>query len=134
MGSTECWVGMSLQPWGGYLGRALVFVWDSALGGGPVSISQKFLALRSPPSGFKLFGNSWANLYISCLLLIITLCFTCRETCGETLVKFQKVSKYYVHDILQNFLLLFMSLLTASVFSNIQILAGIYFIFLKKTS
>ena len=51
MNSIEFWVGLSLQPWGGYLGRALVFVWDSALAvGGPVSISQKFLALRFTPA------------------------------------------------------------------------------------
>ena len=34
----------------------------------------------------KSFDKSWGNLNIPCLLLIITLCFTCGETCGETLV------------------------------------------------
>ena len=39
--------------------------------------------------------------------------------------------KYYEHDCLQNFLLLFMSLLTALIVENSQILAEIYFIFLN---
>ena len=38
------------------------------------------------------------------------------------------------HAYLQNVLSLFMSLLTASIVKNSPILAGIYFIFLKKTS
>ena len=48
----------------------------------------------------------------------------------KKLGKFQKVLKYYVHDCLQNFLLFFMFLLTASIVENSHILAGIYFIFL----
>ena len=41
----------------------------------------------------------------------------------------QKVSKYHEHDLLQNFILLFMSLVTALIVKNSHILAGIYFIF-----
>ena len=37
------------------------------------------------------------------------------------LVKYQKVSKYYANDCLQNFILLFMSLLTAPIVNNIRI-------------
>ena len=50
----------------------------------------------------------------------------------ENLVKYQKVSKCYENDCVQNFLLLFLSLLTAPVAKNSQILAGIYFIFPKN--
>ena len=52
----------------------------------------------------------------------------------ENLVKYQKVSSYYENDCLQNFLLLFMSLLIAPIVKNSHIWARIYFIFLKKTS
>ena len=65
-------------------------------------------------------------LYIS-LLLLIMLCFTCFD-----FLNYQKVSKYYELDRLQNFLLLFMSLLTALIVKNSHILAGIYVIFLKR--
>ena len=51
----------------------------------------------------------------------------------ETLVKYQKVWKYFVHNCLQNFLLLFILSLTAPVVKNSHIFAGIYFIF-KKTA
>ena len=50
----------------------------------------------------------------------------------EYLVKYQKVSKHYVQDCLQNFLLLFMILFTASIVKGSHILAGIYVIFLKN--
>ena len=50
----------------------------------------------------------------------------------ESLVKHQKVSNYYDHDCLQNFLFLFISLLTAPIVKNKCILAGIFFLFLKK--
>ena len=50
----------------------------------------------------------------------------------KNLAKYQKVSKHYDPDCLQNFLLLFVSLLTAPIAKNIHILTGIYFIFLKK--
>ena len=57
----------------------------------------------------------------------------------------QKVSKYYEHDCLRNFLSFFISLLTAVIVKNCHILATavaaknrhvlarIYFIFLKKS-
>ena len=50
------------------------------------------------------------------------------------MVKYQKVSKLYDHDCLQNFILLFMSLMlkTAFIVKNSHIFAGIYFIFLKN--
>ena len=55
----------------------------------------------------------------------------------QTLVLFnllnhQKVSKYYEYDCLNNFLLLFMSLLSSFAVKSSHILTGIYFIFLKK--
>ena len=50
----------------------------------------------------------------------------------ENFVKRQKVSKYYDYDCLQNFLLLFMSLLTAPISKNSPILAGISCIFPKN--
>ena len=50
----------------------------------------------------------------------------------ENLLNHQKVSKYYEHDCLESFLLLFMFLLTALIANNSHILARIYFIFLKN--
>ena len=69
------------------------------------------------------------QLIYTILLLKITLRFICGE--GK-LVQTPKVSKYYENDSLQNFLLPFMSLLTALIVKTSLILAGIYFIFLKK--
>ena len=56
-----------------------------------------------------------------------------RVNCAYEFAKFSpqiwlwnfKVSKYYDRDCLQNFLLLFMSLLTAPIVKNSLILAGI---------
>ena len=42
--------------------------------------------------------------------------------------KYQKVSEYYEHDFLHNFLLLFMSLLVDTVVKISHTFAGIYFI------
>ena len=50
----------------------------------------------------------------------------------ETLVKHQKISKYYDHGCLQNVLSHFLSLLTVPIVTNSHILAGIYFVFLKE--
>ena len=50
----------------------------------------------------------------------------------ENLVKHEKVSKYYENDCLQNFLSLFMSLLTAKFVRNSHTDARIYFFFLKN--
>ena len=51
----------------------------------------------------------------------------------KNLVKHKKVSKFFDHDYLQNFVSLFMISLTASfVKSSSHIFAGIYFIFLKQ--
>ena len=50
----------------------------------------------------------------------------------ENLLNHQKVSEYYEHDCLQNFHLLFISLLPALIVKNSPFLFGIYFIFLKK--
>ena len=49
----------------------------------------------------------------------------------ESLVKNQKVSKYYANDCLQKFILLFMLLLTTPVVKNSHNYARIYLIFLK---
>ena len=50
----------------------------------------------------------------------------------ENLVKHEKVSKYYENNCLQNFLSLFMSLLTAKFVRNSHTDARIYFFFLKN--
>ena len=50
----------------------------------------------------------------------------------ENLLKYQNVSKYNGHDYLQNFVLLFMSLLRVPLVKNSRILAGIYSIFPRK--
>ena len=50
----------------------------------------------------------------------------------ENLIKHLKVSKYYEKDCLQNFLLLFLLLLTAKLVKNGHIQARIYVIFLKN--
>ena len=65
-----------------------------------------------------------------CLLLIIMLCFTYdeRKICS-TIKKSQNVNE---HECLQNFLSLFMSLLTDLIVKISHIWAGIYFIFLKE--
>ena len=79
------------------------------------SLFPKSLSLKS-------FGNSWGNSYTPYLLLIIVF----------HLVKHQKVPQYYFHDCLKNFILLFMSLLTAPVVKNSYIYAIIYLIFIKN--
>ena len=50
----------------------------------------------------------------------------------QNLFKHEKVLKFYEHYCFQNFVLLFMSSLTASVVKNSHVLAGIFFIFLKN--
>ena len=52
--------------------------------------------------------------------------------CIETLVKYQRVSKYYEHDFLQNCLLFFMFLLTTYFVNSNHIKAKIFSIFLKN--
>ena len=84
----------------------------------------------------KSFDNSWDNLYILCLLLIMM--FINKNHASfhlwwkEDLVKHQKVSKYYDHHCQKNILLFFMSLSTALIVKNIHILIGIYLVFLEK--
>ena len=65
-------------------------------------------------------GRNFFHLQISCLWW------------KENLLNHQKVSKYYEHGCLHNFLLAFMSLLTGLIVKNSHILAVIYFIFLKN--
>ena len=50
----------------------------------------------------------------------------------QNLVKHQQVSKYYVNDCLQNFVLLFISLLPTKFVKNSHIWSKIYLIFLKN--
>ena len=50
----------------------------------------------------------------------------------ENLLNHEKVSKYYEYDCLQNFILLFIPLLTTLIVKNSLILAGIFFVFLQK--
>ena len=53
----------------------------------------------------------------------------------ENLAKYQKVSKFYIHEcLLRKFLLLFIFFLTAPVIKSSHTLTGIYFVFLKKCS
>ena len=78
----------------------------------------------------KSFGNSRDNSYMPFLLLIITFRFTCDEKKVWSNIK--RVSKHDDYDCLQNFNLLFMSLITAPIVKHSQILAGIYFILLKN--
>ena len=52
--------------------------------------------------------------------------------CNEELRKYQNFSKRYDHDCLQNFLLLFLGLLTVPIVKKNNTLTGIYFIFLKN--
>ena len=57
---------------------------------------------------------------------------SCHLWLKENLLNHQKVSKYYEHDcLLENFILLFMSLLTVLIVKSSHILAGIYFVFLS---
>ena len=58
------------------------------------------------------------------------LCFTCDER--KICPTIKKSQKYYDHDFLQNLVLLSMSLLTTLIVKSSHILAGIYYIFLKK--
>ena len=51
----------------------------------------------------------------------------------ENLIKHHTVSKYYENDCLQNFILLFMSLLTAKFVKTCHIWATNKFIFLKTS-
>ena len=69
------------------------------------------------------------NFVCTSLLLIITLRFTWSE---KNLLKFQQVSKYFEPNCLQNFLLLFISLLTVLIVKNGHILAKVFFTILKK--
>ena len=50
----------------------------------------------------------------------------------ENFLNHQNVSKYYEHNCLQDFLLIFRSLLTALIIKDNNILTGIYLIFLKN--
>ena len=50
----------------------------------------------------------------------------------ENLLNYQKVAKYYEHDCLQNFIILFISFLTALIVENSLLFAEIFFVFLKK--
>ena len=59
-------------------------------------------------------------------------CASFRLYWKESLVKHQKVIKYYENDCLKNFILPFMSLLTVSVVKNSHIKARIYSILLKN--
>ena len=52
----------------------------------------------------------------------------------QNLLIYQIVWNYYEHSCLQNFLLLFMSLLTVLIVKSSHILAGICFIFLKNVA
>ena len=81
-------------------------------------------------TSFKSFGNSWGNWHVTCL--ISNNCPSFHLLWEENLVKHQKDSKYYEHGSLQNFLLLFMFLLTTYFVKNNHIKARIYFIFLKN--
>ena len=80
---------------------------------------------------FKILNlKSLGNSYIPCLLLIITLCFTCGESnIWKNIRNFQNIMTMIGCKI---FLLLFISLLTAPIVKNRHIFVWIYFIFLKR--
>ena len=66
----------------------------------------------------KSFGNSCGNLHIPYLWVITAHRFTCGE---RKIWSNIRVSKYYENISLQNFLLNYMSLLTAKIFKNSHI-------------
>ena len=122
----------------------LWFLWDGALPGGFCFSGVLGWALGYDSLGFR---HSWYFLISKdpkCWVageLVAQLVYTMFISNNrasfhlwwkENLVKHQKVSKYYENDCLQNFLLLFMSLLTAKFVKNSHILARIYFISLKN--
>ena len=74
----------------------------------------------------KLFGNSYIYQFIINKHALFHLWWK------EHLLNPQKVSNYYEHDCLQNFILLFMSLLTVLSLKSSHILAGCYFNLLKR--
>ena len=92
---TEWYVGVMAVIWAKCLARILVFLWGGALlggGGGGVSIFRdyfcgsvskiSFWGVVSYSPGIRslqLSGSSWGSFDISCLLLIITVRFTCGE-------------------------------------------------------
>ena len=65
--------------------------------------------------------------------MVSTSCLTSCQMTGEKekLVKYQKNSKYYENDCLQNFILLFISLSTVPIVKNSHILARVYLILLQ---
>ena len=77
----------------------------------------------------KLFGNSRERTLIC--QFVINKHTSFHLWWKENLLN-HKFSKQYEHDCLQNFILLFMSLLTDVIVRNSHILAWVYFIFLKK--
>ena len=77
-----------------------------------------------------MFINSWGNSYKSCLLLIITLCFTCGENNTFSSIKMsQNIMNMVAWEI---FFIFFLSLLTALILQSSPILARIYITFLKN--
>ena len=87
------------------------------------------------------------NIYITCLLLIISLCLTCGKKViwkfYQILVKHQKDWKYYDHDRQQNFILFFYVFIKrASKLNFIRIILLLYkdlhvcifYLFFYKTS
>ena len=98
--------------------------WAVILHFGTFLIFPNFLSLKS-------FSNSWGNWCIPCLLLLITLRFTCSLVVKW---KFDKVlkSQNIMTRIVCSFFF-FLSLLTAPIVKNRHILKGIYFTFLKQS-
>ena len=91
-----------------------------------MSYDSKVLRLK----GLMFYGESWGNVYTPCLLIIITLRFTCGE---NKILSDIKKSQNIDYDFLQNFLLLFISLLTAQIVNSSRVLAVVYLIFFKNS-
>ena len=85
-----------------------------------LDISQ-FHKILSPKS----FDISWGNSYIPCLLLIITICFTCGDNKISSNIKMSQ-------NIMTNIVWEIMSSFTASVVKNNHFGGRIYFIFSKN--
>ena len=83
--------------------------------------SLKVLSLNS-------FGNTCGNSYIRYSSVIIAYRFTCGE---KKIKKHQKVSKYFKSYCPEDFVLLFIFLLTAKVVKTSHIYASISSLFLK---
>ena len=101
-----------------------------------------FVFLKTLPCSWNMITHNWCFLILKSFVkqLVSTMFINNNHAsfCSllkEKFVRHQKASKYYDQNFecLQNFLLLFISLLSVWIVRNSHISAGIYFIFLKTT-